>query len=208
MRPPGDYLPSRATSSADPSGGPGRPRSATGGAGNHQQDLALGTGVKGCPGSTSAAMATMARHQSTQCFWSESTREARPSRGKAETSFAIHSSTPKSPDVHASPLTSELSFSTIAFLSIASKSGTLEFFDLVNKAAKEKGDEEMAESISSHRVIIETVRELGFDEGAKRLQGLVLMTTLKDFMDGYSWWDSYVFLQKHPELLSEDAQAF
>jgi hypothetical protein len=85
---------------------------------------------------------------------------------------------------------------------------SLVFLDDFRKAAKAEGDEDMAEFFSSHRLIIETVRELGFSDGAEKLRGLVLMTTLKDFMDGYSWWDSYVFLQKHPELLSADAQHF
>jgi hypothetical protein len=82
----------------------------------------------------------------------------------------------------------------------------LRFVGDFEKAAEEEGSAEMAGIFASHRVIIETVREFGFNDGAERLRVLVLMTTVKDFMDGYSWWDSYLFLQKHPELLSEDAQ--
>jgi hypothetical protein len=85
---------------------------------------------------------------------------------------------------------------------------SLDLFDHFQESADKENDQDKSESISSHRLIIKTVRELGFTEGAERLRGLVLMQTVRDFMDGYSWWDSYVFLQKHPELLSEDAQGF
>jgi hypothetical protein len=83
----------------------------------------------------------------------------------------------------------------------------LHMFDVVREGAAEEGDKDTEEAVASHRMIVEEVRELGFSEAAKRLHSLVLLQTMKDFMAGYSWMDSYVFLQKHPELLSEDALA-
>lgn len=80
-------------------------------------------------------------------------------------------------------------------------------FDVMKTAATKEGDEDWAEAIESHRVIVEQVREFGFSEAANRLHSLVLIQAIKDFMAGYSWMDSYVFLQQHPELLSKDALA-
>ena len=83
----------------------------------------------------------------------------------------------------------------------------LHMFDVIRAAAVKEGDEDWAEAIASHRMIVEQVRELGFSEAAKGLHSLLLIQTMKDFMAGYSWMDSYVFLQQHPELLSKDALA-
>jgi len=83
----------------------------------------------------------------------------------------------------------------------------LRTLDEMKAVVHKDGDEDTVEALAAHRFIIEQVRELGFKEAARSLHARVMIQTVNDFMAGYSWMDSYVFLQKHPELLSEDALA-
>jgi len=82
----------------------------------------------------------------------------------------------------------------------------LRLFDEVRSIVAESGDDDFAETIRSHRGIVEEVRRLGFEKAREELHVFLLIETVKEFMDGYSWMDSYIYLQKHPLLLSNDAR--
>jgi hypothetical protein len=68
-----------------------------------------------------------------------------------------------------------------------------------------KTDADFRETLEAHRAVLDRAREVGLERAFDEFSTLVMAQRLQDFMDCYSWMDSYVYLQKHPELASDQA---
>jgi len=84
----------------------------------------------------------------------------------------------------------------------------LKLFDSIRDSTLKKGDTDFAETLRHHRIMVERVRQVGIAQATRELHSLRLLETVHEFIDCYSWMDSYIYLGEHPELRSEEALGF
>ena len=81
----------------------------------------------------------------------------------------------------------------------------LEYLDLLRTQRIEAGDTAFADTLGTHRLLLERAREVGLAQAFEELRQILLVQTVQEFVMGRSWMDSYIYLGEHPELKSESA---
>jgi hypothetical protein len=76
----------------------------------------------------------------------------------------------------------------------------LRVFDRLRDAFVSAGDPDFAETLASHRALAERARDVGVTKAFEEMRYLLLAERFEEFIAARSWMDSYVYLEKHPEL--------
>jgi hypothetical protein len=72
-------------------------------------------------------------------------------------------------------------------------------------AAEAEGGAEFARTLRGFAALVERCREIGVDAGLDEAQTALLLSQIKEFVDCYSWADSYHYLMSHADLQSPRA---
>jgi hypothetical protein len=76
----------------------------------------------------------------------------------------------------------------------------LQVFGHLRDAFAENGDADFAETLSQHRTLVERAQEVGLTQAFDEARFLTRAERVKEFIGARSWMDSYVYLEKHPDL--------
>lgn len=76
----------------------------------------------------------------------------------------------------------------------------LRLFDHLRDAFIKEGDLDFGETLLQHRALLERSREVGVTQAFNDFRSLILGEKFKEFVNCRSWMDSYVYLEKHPDL--------
>jgi hypothetical protein len=76
----------------------------------------------------------------------------------------------------------------------------LRLFDHLREAFIQEGDSDFGETLRQHRALVERSREVGVTQAFNDFRSLILGEKFKEFVSCRSWMDSYVYLEKHPDL--------
>jgi hypothetical protein len=76
----------------------------------------------------------------------------------------------------------------------------LRVFGHLRDAFAENDDADYAETVTQHRMLVERAQEVGLTQALDEARFLLRLERVKEFIGAPSWMDSYVYLEKHPEL--------
>lgn len=77
---------------------------------------------------------------------------------------------------------------------------SLRLVDHLRDAFIQEGDPDFGETLRQHRALLERSREVGVTQAFNDFRSLILGEKFKEFVGCRSWMDSYVYLEKHPDL--------
>jgi hypothetical protein len=83
--------------------------------------------------------------------------------------------------------------------------GGLQVAAQAGESAAARGEAEIARAIRAYAALARRCREVGVDAAVDEAHTALLLTLLEEFIDCYSWADSYRYLMSHADLRSPRA---